>query len=168
MQRWVHARPPLARRGGRRCFPDCAWGRLGGIAMRRNRVRSAAFRVAAVMLAICVEFATAFAALPQTAPSTHAEQVKSAISKLGVGKHVTITLASGENIRGNIAGVGVNTFSIQPDHTNTAQQIAYGDVTRIHTGSKRLVWIALGVVVVAVIIVVVAIARTPSVHPSTK
>lgn len=163
----VQDRTLLARRDTRRCFPGRAWGRLGGIAMRRNQVRPASSRAAAVMLAICVECATAFAALPQTAPGAHAEQVKSAISKLGVGKHVRITLASGENVRGNIAGVGVNSFSIQPDHAATAQQIAYADVTRIHTGSNRLVWIALGVVVVSVVIVVIAIARTPSVHSAT-
>lgn len=136
--------------------------------MRRNLVWPAASRAAVVMLAICVELAAAFPVLPQTAPGAHAEQVKSAINKLGTGKHVVITLASGENFRGTIAGVGVNTFSIQPDHSDTAQQIAYGDVTHIHTGSKRLVWIALGVVVVAVVIIIVAIARTPSVQSTSK
>lgn len=136
--------------------------------MRRNRPRLAAFRVVAVMLAICVETAAVFAALPQSAANSHAEQVKSAITKLGVGKHVTITLASGQNIRGRIAGVGVDSFSIQPDRTESAQQIAYGGVTRIHTGSNRVVWVALGVVVVAVVIVIIAIARTPSVHSTTK
>lgn len=136
--------------------------------MRRTRPRSAAFRAVAVTIAICVEAAVAFAALPQTTAGSRADQVKAAISKLGVGKHVTITLASGENVRGKIAGVGANAFSIQPNHSQTAEQIAYGDVTRIHTGASRVVWIALGVVVVAVVIVVIAIARTPSVHSTTK
>lgn len=120
------------------------------------------------MLAISVEAAVAFAALPQAAAGSHAEQVKSAISKLGVGKHVLITLASGEDVRGRIAGVGLEAFSIQPNHTGSARQIAYGDVVRIHTGSNRVVWVALGVVVAAVVIVVIAIARTPSVHSISK
>lgn len=120
------------------------------------------------MLALCLEVMASAPALPQSGPQSHAQEVESAISKLGVGKHVVITIASGESIRGNIAGIGVNSFKFQPDHTETAEQIPYGEVTHIRTGSKRLVWIALGIVAATVVIVIVALARTPSTKSIAK
>ncbi|MGH9406405.1 MAG: hypothetical protein ACRD3D_11290 [Terriglobia bacterium] len=93
--------------------------------------------------------------------------VKGAVEKLGMGKRVAVHLKTGEVIHGRITAIGENSFSLQPAHANTIREIPYDQVTQLKKSVNTLFWAAVGVAAVAIVLIIVAVARTPKVHPFT-
>lgn len=101
------------------------------------------------------------------AQSTNAPQqgiVRSAVEKQGVGKRIGIRLSSGDVLYGRITRIGEHSFTLRPDHTRSTREIAYDQVTQLRGAPRTLLWAVLGVSVVAIVVIVIALVRTPSTH----
>ena len=119
-------------------------------------------------LAGSVIWAQSAAVFAQATNTAQQEIVKMAVKKMGVGKRVGVELAKGTILHGRITGIGEESFSLRPDHTKADRQIAYDQVTQLKSSSRTLLWAVFGVTIAAVVIIVIALVRTPSVHsPST-
>jgi hypothetical protein len=94
----------------------------------------------------------ALAKAPQvTAPSAVEAQVK----KFGVGKDVKVTLASGKKLRGHIASIAENSFTIRLRKRQAEREIPYSQVALVKDPGP-LVWILVGAAIAVIVIVVVS------------
>lgn len=118
----------------------------------------------AVVALLAALMAWTQAAFAQTPGATQADIVRSAIEKQGVGKRVTIRLSSGETLHGRIARIGGQAFDLRPDHSRSDREIPYGQVAQLRSASRTLLWAVLGVSAVAIVVIIIALARTPSTH----
>ena len=124
-------------------------------------------RAITATLIACVIWAQSALILAAQQSNAQQEIVKAAVEKIGNGRRIGVKLISGEVIRGRITAIGPGSFSVEPVHSKTARSIAYSQVSQLKKGSNTFLWAVLGVSVVAIIVIVVAIVRTPTVHPYT-
>lgn len=82
-----------------------------------------------------------------------------AVVGLGVGHHVMVRLPADKVVRGHIAAIEHDQFTLHPDGGADAVQIAYGDVhhVRKNPSTGTIVAIAVGAAVATVLIVMLAI-----------
>lgn len=118
----------------------------------------------AVVALLAALMAWTQAVFAQTPGATQADIVRSAIEKQGVGKRVAIRLSSGETLHGRIARIGSQAFDLRPDHSGSDREIPYGQVAQLRSASRTLLWVVLGVSAVAIVVIIIALARTPSTH----
>ncbi|MGH9401937.1 MAG: hypothetical protein ACRD2P_07515 [Terriglobia bacterium] len=117
-----------------------------------------------ILLAALVAWAQAASVFAQSASASQQDIVRSAVEKLGVGKRVGIRLATGGVLYGRITGIGEQSFTLRPDHSKSGREIPYGQVTQLKRSSRTLLWAILGVSAAAIVIIVIALIRTPSTH----
>jgi hypothetical protein len=83
-----------------------------------------------------------------------ANTVKPEVKQIGIGKDVKVKLADGRKLRGHLASIGGNSFSIRTRKHRAETQIRYDQVTEIKDPGP-LTWILVGAAVAVIIIVVV-------------
>jgi hypothetical protein len=88
---------------------------------------------------------------PQVAtPSAVEAQVK----KFGVGKDVKVRLTDGAKLRGHIASIGANSFTLRLRKNKTERTLAYNQIALIKDPGP-IFWILIGAAIVVIIIVAV-------------
>lgn len=130
----------------------------------RTPIRRASRKTAVVLLAAMMAWMPAAFAQAQATGAAQGDIVRSAIEKQGIGKRIAIRLASGETLHGTITRVGSQSFDLRPDHSRSAREIPYSQVEQIKSASRTLLWAVLGISAVAIVVIIVALARTPSTH----
>jgi preprotein translocase subunit YajC len=93
--------------------------------------------------------------VPSYAHATRAEAEKAKVEKLGVGQHVMVKTLGGEELHGNITGIGDQSFKMKPDTATAEREIAYSQVAKVRENPGKVLWIILAAVVVVVVVVVV-------------
>jgi hypothetical protein len=109
-----------------------------------------------LLLLLVVAFASAAAnpAFAKTAQSPDATTVQAQVQKFGVGKSVKVQLVGGERVRGHIASIGENSFSVRLGRHKGERQIPYDQVRQVKDPGA-LTWMLIGAAVAVIIIVVV-------------
>jgi hypothetical protein len=96
----------------------------------------------------------AFEGIPAAARSAKpmdALRARVRVQKLGVGEHVMVKTARGQELHGHIIKIDSQAFTLKPDHSQQTE-IAYADVTKIRKNPGPVLWIVVGAVLVIIII----------------
>jgi ribosome maturation factor RimP len=86
-----------------------------------------------------------------------AAETKRVAAGLGVGHHIMVKTAGGNEYHGKIMAIDTDRFTMLPDHTNGPVRIAYNDVRQMGPNPSRGTWITLGFLVGVVVVVVVLV-----------
>lgn len=89
-------------------------------------------------------------------------EAKRVVAGLGVGRHIMVKTAAGQELHGNIQAIESDRFIMLPDHQNAAVQIAYSDITQLGPNLSRgakIAIIAAAVGLAVVIIIYASIVR---------
>jgi hypothetical protein len=105
-------------------------------------------------LALAIANLLPLPALARAPQATTPPAVEAQVRKFGVGKDVKVTLVGGERLRGHIASIGVNTFTVRVRKSQADREIAYNQVALVKDPGP-LVWILIGAAIVIIIIVAV-------------
>jgi len=103
--------------------------------------------------------------VPSYAHATRAEAEKAKVEKLGVGQHVMVKTLGGEELHGNITGIGNQSFKVKPDTATAEREIAYSQVAKVRENPGKTGWIVIAVVAAAVVVAVVALILAHDIHP---
>ena len=96
----------------------------------------------------------ALPALAQGPQATNPSAIESQVKQFGIGKDVKITLAGGEKLRGHIARIGANSFTVRLRKNKAERELLYSQVTLIKDPGP-IFWILVGAAIVVIIIVAV-------------
>ncbi len=86
--------------------------------------------------------------------TVNASAVEAQVKKFGIGKDVKIKLVDGAKLRGHIASIGENSFTVTLRKRSAERQVPYSDVAMIKDPGP-VFWILVGAAIVVIIIVVV-------------
>ena len=122
--------------------------------MRRKLVQLFGLVPATVLLATVALSCPSFGnERPATLPSPQA--VKAAVTRIGVGKNVKVTLTGGRKLRGHVSRIGDDAFSIRMRRHGAEKSIQYNEVAAIKDPGP-IGWMLVGAAVVIIVIFVVA------------
>ncbi len=77
---------------------------------------------------------------------------------LGVGHHIVVKTAAGEEYHGNIQALASDHFVVLPDRATAPVIIAYADVVQLGPNLSTITWVAIGVGVGVAVLVLVMVA----------
>jgi hypothetical protein len=89
----------------------------------------------------------------QTAPLSP-DAVKAEVKQIGIGKEVKVRLTGGERVRGHLASIGDDSFSVRTGKHGSERQIRYDQVADVKDPGP-LTWILVGAAIAVIIIVIV-------------
>ena len=90
--------------------------------------------------------AVAFEVIPAAAGSTRAPEAAKArvrVQNLGVGEHVMVKTAQGQELHGHNMKIDVQAFTLKPDHSKQTE-IAYANVVKVRKNPGPVLWIVIG------------------------
>lgn len=106
------------------------------------------------LLVLAVGSVIAIPALGRDLQVVPPSAIEAQVRKFGVGKDVKITLTSGAKLRGHIASIGTNSFTITLRKSKTERSLAYSDVGLIKDPGP-VFWILVGAAIAVIVIVVI-------------
>jgi small nuclear ribonucleoprotein (snRNP)-like protein len=89
-------------------------------------------------------------------------EAKRVVAGLGVGRHIMVKTAAGQELHGNIQAIESTHFTVLPDHQSAIVQIAYSDITQLGPNlsrGKKIAIIAIAAGVIAIVIIAVSLAQ---------
>jgi hypothetical protein len=83
-------------------------------------------------------------------------EARRAVVGLGVGQHIMVKQVSNQELHGNIQPIGMESFSMLPDHQQAPVEIAYSDVKAVHKNlsAGATLAVVVGIVAAAALIAV--------------
>ena len=89
--------------------------------------------------------------------SIDAQEARRAVVGLGVGQHIMVKFDGDKELHGFIKTIGMDRFSILPDHQSAPVEVAYNDIQVVHQnmGAGATLAIVIGIIAAAAIIAVI-------------
>ena len=110
-----------------------------------------------IFAVLCIQAASAAEGLPAAGLST----IKAKVMAIGVSEHVVVRLISGQKVHGCVTAIGDMTFTVSPGINKPDRVIGYDEVAKVKKAPNLLPWI-LGGIVVATVVLIVIIHRSPT------
>ena len=112
--------------------------------------------VPALLLTLVVSAVLAAPSLAKTSATAppDAQTVKAEVSQIAIGKDVKVKLANGRTLRGHLARIGENSFSVRTGRHGAERQIRYDEAAKVKDPGP-IGWMLLGAAIVVIVIVVV-------------
>lgn len=92
--------------------------------------------------------------------SVDQDEARRVVTALGVGRHIMVKTAGGQEYHGRILAIGSESFTLLPDNQRTPVQVAYDDTFQLGPNLSKGAKIAIGVGVAVLVFIIVAIAVT--------
>lgn len=99
--------------------------------------------------------------LAEGPPVARVPVIKAKVAAIGVSEHVAVRLISGQKFHGCITAIGDVTFTVSPGINKPDRVISYDEVEKVKKPPNLLPWI-LGGIVVATVVLIVIIHRSPT------
>ncbi|HXJ96021.1 MAG TPA: hypothetical protein VMT20_24545 [Terriglobia bacterium] len=87
-------------------------------------------------------------------PPPSPDAVKAEVKQIGIGKDVKVKLSDGQKLRGHLASIGDDSFSIRTKKHGAETQIRYDQVTDIKDPGP-ITWILIGAGIVLITVLIV-------------